>query len=178
MSTAKLYYFAYGSNLHPLRLQQRVPSCQALGIATLDQHQLRWHKRGGDGSGKCDAFFTGEEHDRLIGVVYSLVYEEKILLDQAEGLGNGYYLATATLQVAEQSVDTFFYQAEEAHIDHSLRPYDWYHQLVLQGSRIHDLPDSYVEQHITTVNSLPDTDQVRNVLHQRIISDYAAQTSN
>ena len=176
MSTS-LYYFAYGSNLHPLRLQQRVPSSQAIGVASLSQHQLRWHKRGHDNSGKCDAFFTGNSKDLLLGVVYSLVAEEKFLLDQAEGLGNGYQLAEARLQTDEQVFDTFFYQAEKPHIDGNLQPYDWYHQLVLHGVQIHNLPTAYVEQ-IATVITMPDANLTRSALHQRIISDYAAQISN
>ena len=176
-AASELYYFAYGSNLHPLRLQQRVPSSQAVGVAVLSQHQLRWHKRGRDGSGKCDAFFTGNKNDQLIGVVYSLLAVEKHLLDHAEGLGNGYYLAAATLQVNGQALDTFFYQAEDAHIDGNLQPYEWYHQLVLHGGRIHDLPASYIK-HIAAVSTMPDGDQTRSVLHQRIIADYAVLPGN
>ena len=63
-------YFAYGSNLHPARLAARTPSCHALGRAVLARHVLRFHKRGRDGSAKCDAWFTGDPTDRLYGVVY------------------------------------------------------------------------------------------------------------
>ena len=53
--SATLLYFAYGSNLHPERLRERVPSAESLGVARLEAHVLRFHKRGRDGSGKCDA---------------------------------------------------------------------------------------------------------------------------
>lgn len=36
-----LLYFAYGSNLHPLRLQRRTPSARLAGLAVLEGHVLR-----------------------------------------------------------------------------------------------------------------------------------------
>lgn len=51
-----ILYFAYGSNMSSARLRARVPSCRPIGIAFLPGHELRFHKRSKDGSGKCDAF--------------------------------------------------------------------------------------------------------------------------
>ena len=48
-------YFAYGSNLHPQRFQERVPSGKFLALAALTRHTLLFHKRGQDGSSKCNA---------------------------------------------------------------------------------------------------------------------------
>ena len=55
----RLLYFAYGSNLHPTRLGDRAPSVELVGTAVLEGHALRFHKRGADGSGKCNALATG-----------------------------------------------------------------------------------------------------------------------
>ena len=52
-------YFAYGSNLCFPRLRARVPGVRALGPALLRGHELRWHKRGTDGSGKCSIVKVG-----------------------------------------------------------------------------------------------------------------------
>ncbi|TNF88372.1 MAG: gamma-glutamylcyclotransferase, partial [Gammaproteobacteria bacterium] len=41
-----LYYFAYGSNMSPARLQARVPSARPLGVYRLKGHRLSFHKRG------------------------------------------------------------------------------------------------------------------------------------
>jgi hypothetical protein len=54
-----MLYFAYGSNMSVSRLVARTPSAQPLGRCALRGHQLRFHKVGGDGSAKCDAFHTG-----------------------------------------------------------------------------------------------------------------------
>ena len=64
-----LYYLAYGSNLHPVRLTERVPSARFLGLTSLFGYQLRFHKRHEpDGSGKCnmyhtDTFCLGMQHN-------------------------------------------------------------------------------------------------------------------
>jgi gamma-glutamylcyclotransferase len=83
-------YFAYGSNLHPIRLKHRVPESEFLFIATLKAYQLNFHKRSSDGSAKANAFFTGNDDDMIHGAVYHMPSDKRYLLDHHEGLGNGY----------------------------------------------------------------------------------------
>ncbi len=71
------------------RMQQRVPSAQPLGTYFLEKYDLRFHKHGKDGSGKCDAYYTGKSFDVVIGVLYEILKSEKVVLDEAEGLGYG-----------------------------------------------------------------------------------------
>jgi hypothetical protein len=78
---------AYGSNLHPVRLRKRVPSCRKLGTVRLEGYKLAFHKRSRDGSGKGNALKTGDPRDVLLGVAYSIPVSEKGDLDDAEGLG-------------------------------------------------------------------------------------------
>jgi len=49
----KLNYLAYGCNLHPVRLQKRVPSAVFTGMVELHGRILSFSKRSVDGSGKC-----------------------------------------------------------------------------------------------------------------------------
>ena len=37
-------YFAYGSNMSLVRLRERVPSAERLGVFILAEYQLRFHK--------------------------------------------------------------------------------------------------------------------------------------
>jgi gamma-glutamylcyclotransferase len=136
-----LKYFAYGSNLHPLRLQQRVPSARALGVVELPGWQLRFHKRGSDGSAKCNVIETHDPADRVHGVVYDIAACEKPNLDRVEGLGWGYQLRQLHLQ---PHGETFFYVATASSIDDSLQPFSWYKAYVLEGARFHGLPAAYV----------------------------------
>jgi gamma-glutamylcyclotransferase len=136
-----LLYFAYGSNLHPVRLRQRVPSARLVGVAELTHHALRFHKRGVCGSGKCNALYTGDSSDRVLGAVYEIAAEEKTGLDGHEG--EGYEVKHLTVSANGEMMDVFAYFALDSHIDDGLRPFLWYRELVVLGARYHGFPDEY-----------------------------------
>ena len=145
-------YFAYGSNLSSRRLRapDRAPSAILVGRAELGRHALRLHKRGSDGSAKCDAFDTGRESDRVLGVVYRISLQEEAALDRVEGLGVGYDrvkvgVKTEARSCAVSSCEVMTYVARPSHIDPTLIPFDWYMKLVLEGAREHGLAESYIE---------------------------------
>ena len=86
---SKLYYLAYGSNLHPVRLQNRVPSANFMGLVAMPGYRLCFHKRHhDDNSGKCNMYWTSEDNDVVYGAIYEMHSSEKSLLDQCEGTGN------------------------------------------------------------------------------------------
>ena len=60
-----MLHFGYGSNMYKARIECRLGPCDWLGAASLTGFVLRFHKRGRDGSGKCDALRTGDPADRL-----------------------------------------------------------------------------------------------------------------
>lgn len=163
-----LKYFAYGSNLHPLRLRERVPSAAVLEVAVLAGWQLRFHKRGQDRSGKCNVISTGRSDDRVIGVVYAMAAAERHRLDAAEGLGKGYTEARLAVGAAGAVHEVFLYLAQPAYIHDALRPFAWYRQLVAEGARFHRLPDAYLEQ-ILAVETLEDPDPHRAARHAELL---------
>ncbi len=152
-----LKYLAYGSNLHPLRLQQRVASARPLGVVELPGWQLRFHKRGRDGSAKCNVIETQGPADRVHGVVYDIAARDKPALDRAEGLGRGYQLQRLDLQPYGE---TFFYVAAAGHIDDALRPFGWYKAYVVEGARFHGLPEAYIGA-IEQASAIVDPDPLR-----------------
>jgi hypothetical protein len=155
-SPARVPVFAYGSNLSTFRLRARTPSARPIGVAELHEHELRWHKRGRDGSGKCD---VEAGSGSVWGVVYEIAVAEKPLLDAAEGLHRGYAEREVVVVGAELgTVRASLYQATD--IEPSLRPFDWYKAFVLAGAREHALPTAYVER-IAAVASRPDPDRAR-----------------
>ncbi|MCF8057186.1 MAG: gamma-glutamylcyclotransferase [Desulfocapsa sp.] len=83
-------YFAYGSNMSLNRIRQRVPSALMLGMFSLEYHELRFHKHGRDNSGKCDAYYTNDSSNTVLGVLYQIDKSGKVILDRAEGVGCGY----------------------------------------------------------------------------------------
>jgi len=153
-------YLAYGSNLHPRRLQQRVPSARLTGTFGLMGWQLNFHKRGQDASAKCNIIQTGKTADVVYGAVYEMLFGEKAALDRVEGLNTGYRLEQ--MDIAEHG-SVFFYVAEQEYIDNDLLPFGWYKELVMAGGRFHAFPQTYLAA-IASVKAITDTDELR---HQR-----------
>jgi len=139
-----MHCFAYGSNMSLARLRARVPSARFVAVAELEAHRLLFHKVSlRDRSAKCDAAFTGDPEDRVLGMVFSVAEAEKPTLDRAEGLGSGYeekVVEVVTTDGKPLSVRLYY----ATHTDPALRPYRWYREHVLIGARENNLPEDYI----------------------------------
>lgn len=155
--------------MHVSRMRERVPSCRIIGTANLPGYALRFHKRSIDGSGKCNAFFTGKSSDTLYGVIYAIATHEKRALDNAEFLGNGYEEVDVQVVSDQTTVSTLTYVAEPRFIDSALKPYHWYKQFVMEGARFHRLPETYL-QAIQAVGAVRDPDLERAEQNFRILN--------
>ena len=154
-----MHYFAYGSNMSLARLRARVPSAQRIGTCRLQAHELRFHKVGRDGSGKCDAFHTGDPDHYVIGALFELDPVEKAQLDVVEGVGAGYDEKQVCLVGGSGSeVGAFTYVATR--IDRLLKPYTWYKHHVLTGARESLLPGDYISA-LEQIESIRDPDENR-----------------
>lgn len=165
-------YFGYGSNLFAARLEHRLGYCPRLGAASLSGYALRFHKRGRDGSGKCDAFRTGDPADRLWGGVFRLDVGQLAELDRIEG--PGYERATVAVILGGRSVGADLYVARPEARAPGLTPYDWYKEFVLAGARELAFPRDYLDA-IEAVPSLPDPDRAR-AARNRLIGRSASAT--
>lgn len=140
-----LLHFAYGSNMCEGRLCARVPSAHFVTVAGLPEHVLRFHKSSKDGSGKADAHRTGNQRDIVWGVVFTINDNEKPNLDEAEGLGKGYWERPVKVFGANGEVYTAcMYYADKNCIEPDLKPYSWYKTFVVEGARRHRLPPDYI----------------------------------
>ena len=164
-----IYYFAYGSNLHPLRLQERVPSAELIGVAKHPNHTLTFHKKSHDGSSKCNIY--NAESGLIFGAIYKLNPDHKSELDRFEG--KGYIDSQITLEHNDNNYTCFTYLAQQSHIANNLKPYHWYKQLVVLGAQYLQFPDAYITS-IDAVESIEDPDVSRrkekNELIKRIIN--------
>lgn len=140
----KLYYFAYGSNLHPRRLSERIPSASLVHAVMLRRYRVAFHKRGADATGKCNLLHTGAPEDIAYGALYRMAAAHKADLDRIEGAG--YRVEHIDLTVADRFFPCFTYIAEEEYIDDSLQPFDWYRSLVSLGAEHLGLPQDYVRR--------------------------------
>lgn len=161
MTHETCYYFAYGSNLATARLRARVPSARCLGRAVLPGHRLAYHKRGADGSAKCDAYYTGVAGDEVHGVVFAIAAAQLPSLDAAEGPR----YERVELAVAGEDgrpLTALTYRALPAYIDGGLTPYCWYRDHVLRGAREHGLPEGYVAERLAVACAEdPDAERCR-----------------
>lgn len=161
-----MLYAAYGSNLHPFRLQQRTPSARFIGTGTLARYALRFHKRGyRDFSGKCNLVSCQSSTAHI--AIYDVPTREMDLLDLSEGAGAGY--DRMTLNVTGFG-DCVIYLATAAHIDEGLQPFSWYKALVLVGCEQLNFPQDYVEK-IRSVKSVIDVERDRHYFHMKLVAD-------
>ena len=128
-------YFAYGSNLHPLRLAERAPSSRPIGVARLLDHALRFRKRSVDGSAKCDV--VPEAGSVVHGALFEIAERDVASVTAAEA---GYEPFDARVLAGSEVRVALTYRARPDHIAADLAPYRWYRDLVLLGARYHGLP--------------------------------------
>ncbi len=150
------------------RIERRLGPCEVLGIAIVRGFSLRFHKRGRDGSGKCDAYHTGDITDTLYGVVYSLSQYQRDMLDELEG--PGYASREVPVRTRSGILTAYTYVAKPEHLHSELRPFVWYKSIVVAGARAHALPAAYVER-LAAVHAVPDPDGARHARHQAILDE-------
>lgn len=161
-------YFAYGSNLHPMRLLERAPSANLVHVTKVSKHRLTFHKKSNDGSTKCNLYQTGSESDTVYGAIYEIDAEHQERLDHFEGNGYGYIDNQIMLQHRGQEHSCFTYIAQQSHVVDKLRPYHWYKELVILGARYLQFPDSYILS-IASVESVEDHNEERRKENETLI---------
>ena len=158
-------YFAYGSNLLPSRIQQRLGPIVSIGKAILIDHQLNFSKISVDGSGKCTILPLPGQH--VYGVVYDLTLESKSLLDEIEGVGKGY---ESVIHNIDGFGECFAYVAQASYVDDNIAPYEWYKRLVMEGCRFHSFPAKYIKM-VQSFDSVSDQNELRTRDNFRLIKD-------
>ena len=148
-------YFAYGSNMLLQRLRERCKSARIICVASVSGYQLAFSKKSKDGSGK--ATIVAESDARVYGVVFDISSEDATELDRIEGLGKGYERIELIAFTHQEGppITVIAYIAHEGFLDSTLRPYDWYRDLIVKGAKQHNLPDDYVTM-LHAICALPD----------------------
>lgn len=141
-----LPYFAYGSNLHPRRLGERLGTIECVALARCPDRRLAFHKRGKDGSAKCDLALADVQGSAVPGVIYRIGTDHWETLDRFEGRGRGYERERVSVLLANgQSRDVLTYVASEDAIDPTLKPWKWYRDLVIEGARFHGFDTAWID---------------------------------
>lgn len=174
-----LHIFSYGSNLLLARLKARVPSARFIGKAVLPGHVLRWHKPGSDGSGKCDAFQTGDPADLLWGGIFAIDRAHKHFLDAAEGLGTGYDEKYADIECSPVGRAPFVIRASlytALKIDDTAIPYSWYKGYVVAGAHECGLPSHHIDN-LQAMDCRQDANTGRDAQNRAVLPDPFSQIS-
>ena len=137
LDRTKLHVFVYGSNMLVSRMRDRIAAAAVVDTGYLVGRRLAFHKRGIDGSAKANAAFTGSEADRVWGVIYRIAHRDNVVLDRIESVGSGYDRDEVEVVTQDRCLPVYIYCARAEAIDESLRPYSWYHKLVLHGALQH-----------------------------------------
>ena len=157
----KFLYYAYGSNMLTERLKARCSSALPVGIAFRQGLAIAFSKRSVDGSGKATLLPQSDPASLAWGVLFEVDASEGSALSKAEGRD---YEQVENFEVAldvsggKRRART--YLARRGSLDPGLRPYDWYLELVVAGSRQHGLPAAYAER-LRQVEALPDPEPKR-----------------
>lgn len=160
-------YFAYGSNMSLARLKERTTSAERVGAYRLPKYSLRFHKESIDGSGKCDAYYTGNDADSVYGALFTIHSLEKPQLDRAEGRGSGYKQSLVNLiGTGGDFVEAITYVATT--IEQTLKPYSWYKNHVLIGAIESALPEWYIAAHIRAIETIIDKNTKRDANERKI----------
>lgn len=154
-----IHYLAYGSNLHPLRLMERIPSAKLIGAVELTGRRLTFHKKSNDGSGKCN--IPCSRTDSAYGAVYELDPGHRQALHRIEGRGAGYSDEPIDVLHGGRRYSCFTYLAQRSHVVPGLKPYHWYKELVVLGARYLEFPDPYVTA-IESIESVADANAERS----------------
>ena len=163
-----IHYFAYGSNLHPLRLIERVPSARLLGVASYPARRLGFDKIGRDGSGKCTLLDSTTSGDQVYGAIYQIEAAQQAALDEAERRGRGYRVEKVALNCQGRVYSCFTYVAQASYMAENLRPYEWYKQLVVLGGQYLGFPAAYISA-IAAEPAVEDPNHQRQVQMAKLI---------
>lgn len=128
------YYFAYGSNMNPVRVEQRNMSFHSAESGSLQDYALRFNKRSVKYPGAASANVVATEHAITEGVVYRLIDPGQIeTMDPYEGYPRRYNRVALPIKVDSGMVDAWVYIANDEYITEGLLPARWYLEHLLAG---------------------------------------------
>ncbi|MGL4315606.1 MAG: gamma-glutamylcyclotransferase family protein [Pseudomonas sp.] len=128
------YYFAYGSNMNPARMQARGLRVEEAMAGQLPGFALCFNKRAHDHPGRAYANIRHQAGAVVEGVLYRLAAESEILkMDPFEGTPVYYSRERMPVQTAQGPVPAWIYVANPAWREDGLAPSRTYLAHLLAG---------------------------------------------
>lgn len=128
------WYFAYGSNMNPARMQARGLGFVQRCAGVLPGFQMRFNKAAVGKSGVAYANIAYRPASRVEGVLYQLHDTDAIsVMDQYEGSPVRYSREVFGVSTGGQQVNAWVYIANPSMLDEQLLPEQRYLQHLLSG---------------------------------------------
>jgi len=137
-----VFYFAYGSNMHPGQMRTRCPDCTFVATARLQGHRLAFTRpwAAWDGGGVAD--IQPSPGGVVEGVVWEITETHRNALDAYEEYPTAYMRKDVVVETfAGKALTAFAYLARPMG---TYRPGRRYLQSLVDGARAHGLSPEYV----------------------------------
>lgn len=127
------YYFAYGSNMNPARVEARIGATRRALPGGLVDHVLRFDKAS-KVPGISHANVAPRQGARVEGALFELVSPEQIHdMDPFEGYPHDYRRHRLSVETAEGAIEAWVYIAAPGTTAGALRPAQEYLEHLLHG---------------------------------------------
>ena len=138
-----MFYFAYGSNMDPVQMEERCPGAVALGAAHLPGWRLTF-TRDSPGWGGGVGHIEADADDEVWGVLWDVTEAHLASLDEYEGVAvEMYYRDTVEVSHGDERVRAVVYIANPRGYK---PPSKKYISALVRGAEAHDLPAAYVRR--------------------------------
>jgi gamma-glutamylcyclotransferase (GGCT)/AIG2-like uncharacterized protein YtfP len=144
------YYFAYGSNMNPTRVEKRKMGYSVCESGILSGYRLAFNKRSVKYPGAAAANIVEAEGNQVEGVVYHLNDERQInVMDPFEGYPVRYTRLVVPIKTTTEIINVWAYVANPEYLQEGLKPATWYLNHLLSAKEF--LSNDYFEQLAMTV---------------------------
>ena len=136
------YYFAYGSNMLPERLLERIKKYHTAFPVIVSNHKFRYNKISKDGSAKAN--IEPDQGINVYGVCFEVDEDDFEILNKFEGGYDRRKITTSTKEGKESKAVTYISNS----INNTLMPSTEYKKLVLSGAKYWKLDGSYISEYL------------------------------
>lgn len=137
-----MLYFAYGRNMNPEILQEKIGDDFAtVGKGRVKGVRLVFHRPGGDGTGKAD--LQDHRGSEVEGAVYDIPDASFVILDRFQNVEGGLCRRQAvTVQTSRGELEAITYRANKFRT--GLKPDPEYLRDLIAGAQAHRLSEEYI----------------------------------
>ena len=137
-----MLYFAYGSNMHPGKMQERCPGCSFIAAAKFLDHRLAFSRLSATWRGGGVANIQPAAGSVVHGVIWDITEIHRDSLDVYEGYPTAYTRKDVVVETFHgRTVTAFAYFARPVG---EYQPSRRYLQQIIEGARAHHLSPEYV----------------------------------